>query len=84
MAHGVVRKVFVCFVQEGGHSDQAPVERVAIEFRIDRDRDRRDGSVDHAMLQVRSRESQYECTKSTCGQLSTYSSIIPSGMIAWR
>lgn len=35
MAQGLVRKLFVCFFQEGEHVDQAPVERVVFEVQID-------------------------------------------------
>lgn len=55
MEHGVVRRVLVCFFLEEEHVDQAPVERVAFDVRVDDDVDE---SVDSTSLQV--------CLLSTC------------------
>ncbi|CAM9221434.1 unnamed protein product [Laminaria digitata] len=41
MVDGVVRKVYVCFFDEGGHADRTPVERIAIDITIDRESDGR-------------------------------------------
>lgn len=49
MERGVVRKVLVCFFQEAEHVDQAPVEKVAFDIRVDDG-----GSVDPICLQVES------------------------------
>lgn len=34
MAQGLVRKLIVCFFQEGEHVDQAPIERVVFELQV--------------------------------------------------
>ncbi|CAM9301904.1 unnamed protein product [Ectocarpus sp. 8 AP-2014] len=48
MEQGVVRRVLVCFFLEEEHVDQAPVERVAFDVRVDDDGD---DSVDSTSLQ---------------------------------
>lgn len=49
MEQGVVRRVLVCFFLEEEHVDQAPVERVSFDVRVDDDGD---DSVDSTTLQV--------------------------------
>lgn len=48
MTDGIVRKVFVCFFNEGGHAGRTPVERVAVDIQIDGENDIRDGRTDQA------------------------------------
>lgn len=41
MTDGVVRKVYVCFFNEGGRADRTPVERFAVDIQIDGESDGR-------------------------------------------
>lgn len=38
MAQRIVRKITVCFFQEGEHTNQNPVEKVTLDLRIDREK----------------------------------------------
>lgn len=82
MTDGVVRKMFVCFFDEGRHAHRTPVERVAIDIKMDQapardgrrdqDQDQRgrlrdeDRFLDQTSLQV-SRYRSHCKTSSTVG-----------------